>query len=210
VFLDYDGTISTVDTGLHLMERLADGSWNEIEHLFEHKLIGSRECMVREWALLPTTDEHLLRSVAGEVSIDPDLGLLVDHLHGAGAEVTVVSDGFGFYVWAVGGAVGVPVMTAQVDWPAGTLVFPYRDLGCPCGNCGTCKQAPVRDAKSRGRTTIFVGDGTSDRMVAPLVDTLYAKDGLARWCDGNRVSYRGFSTLRDVASDLGLLSGDEA
>lgn len=209
VFLDYDGTISAVDTGVHLLERLVGDSWREIEDLYERKVIGSRECMVRQWALLPTTEEHLLRSVAAEVPLDPDLGLLVDRLHDARAEVTVVSDGFGFYVWEPAISVGVPVMTAQADWRTGTLVFPYRDDECPCADCGTCKQAPVRAATSRGRTTVFVGDGTSDRMVAPLVDLLYAKDSLARWCDDNEVPYRRFSSLRDVASDLGVLPGSE-
>ena len=52
---------------------------------------------------------------------------------------------------------------------------------------------------------MFVGDGTSDRKVAPLVDSLYAKDDLARWCDASAVLYHPFSTLRDVASDLGLI-----
>ena len=91
----------------------------------------------------------LLRSVAAEVPLDPDFGLVVELFHNAGAEVTLVSDGFGFYVWEVGRAVGIPVMTAEVDWHTGTLTFPYRDDECPCAECGTCKQAPIREAQSR-------------------------------------------------------------
>ena len=49
-----------------------------------------------------TTEEALLRSVAAEVPLDPDFGLVVELFHNAGAEVTLVSDGFGFYVWEVG------------------------------------------------------------------------------------------------------------
>jgi len=52
--------------------------------------------------------------------------------------------------------------------------------------------------------TIFVGDGTSDRMAAPLADILFATGALARWCDAHDLTYRPFSSLRDVAVDLGL------
>ena len=202
VFLDFDGTISTKDIGVHLMERLTDSSWLGIEDLYEHGLIGSRECMLREWALLPVSDESLLRSVAAEVPIDPDFPVLVRGLLRMGAEVTVVSDGFGFYVEDAVSPCGVPVVTAQVDWTTGSLTF--QDTECPCSECGTCKRAPVHEAALRGRTTVFVGDGNSDRHVAPLVNRLYAKDTLVAWCDANGVSYRSFRSLRDVAQDLGL------
>lgn len=88
VFLDVDGTVSEADTQVHLLDRLVGDSWREIEDQYERKLIGSRECIVREWALLPTTEEHVLRAVAAEVLLDPDFGLLVDRLRHAGAEVT--------------------------------------------------------------------------------------------------------------------------
>ena len=209
VFLDFDGTISEIDVHVYLLDRLVGSSWHYIEEMYESKVIGSRECVAREWALLTPTEEHFLRSVAAEVPIDPDFSLIVALLQKGGAEATVVSDGFGYYVSERCQTLGVPVVTSQVDWQTRTLLFPYRDERCPCADCGTCKQAPVREAKSRGQTTVFVGDGTSDRKVAPLVDVLYAKDDLATWCDDNEVRYRRFSSLRDVALDLGLLSDGE-
>ncbi len=204
VFLDFDGTISTSDVGVHLMNRLADDHWLEIEDLFEHRVIGSRECILREWGLLPSTQEDMLRSVALEIGVDPDTSMLVTGLLQAGAEVTVVSDGFGFYVPDAVALLEVPVLTAAVDWATGILSFPFADSTCPCAACGTCKVAPVQAAASRGRTTIFVGDGSSDRNVAAHVDYLYAKDNLASWCQANDVTYRPFVTLGDVARDLGL------
>jgi 2-hydroxy-3-keto-5-methylthiopentenyl-1-phosphate phosphatase len=204
VFLDFDGTISTTDIGVHLMNRLVDDSWLEIEDLYERRLIGSRECMRREWSLLPSTDETLLRSVAAEVAIDPDVSTLSAGLLRAGAEVTVVSDGFGFYVSDALSHLSLAVQTATVDWATGSLIFPFDNSSCPCSECGTCKRLPVQEAASRGRTTVFVGDGSSDRHVAPLVDRLYAKDALASWCHANDVAYRSFTTLGDVVRDLGL------
>ena len=197
VFLDYDGTISTRDTGVALLERFAPPRWREIDDEYVRGGIGSRVCLLDEWDLLPK-DEVQLRAAAAEIPLDPGLEELVDGLRAAGAEVAVVSDGFGFYVHDRLAHLGLPVVTNDVDWTAGTLEFPNADRCCACSSCGTCKQAPIKDAKHRGRTTVLVGDGASDQKAALLVDVLFAKDGLARWCDRAGVPYQAFTTLADV------------
>jgi HAD superfamily phosphoserine phosphatase-like hydrolase len=205
VFLDFDGTIAMADTGVHLLDRLVGDAWHEIEDLYDQGEIGSRECTLRQWALLPTDDEDRLRAVGAEVPIDPHFEFLVEALQDEGAEVSIVSDGFGFVAADVGASVGIPVVTATVDWSTGTLSFPYQDAACPCGRCGTCKPAVLRQAAGRGRRTIFIGDGTSDRLVAPEANLLFATDDLARWCDENDVPYQPFLSLGEVAARLGLL-----
>jgi hypothetical protein len=84
VFLDFDGTISLADTGVHLLNRLVGDAWHGIEELYTSGEIGSRECLVRQWALLPTGDEDRLRSVAAEVPVDPYFEPLVDGPGGRG------------------------------------------------------------------------------------------------------------------------------
>ncbi|HVC70665.1 MAG TPA: HAD-IB family phosphatase [Acidimicrobiales bacterium] len=205
VFLDFDGTISLGDTGVHLLNRLAGDSWRAIEELYASGEIGSRECITRQWALLATEDESRLRSVAAEIPIDDYFEPLVDALLDAGAEVSIVSDGFGFVASDVGESMGIAVKTATIDWATGAIAFPDGDETCLCARCGTCKQAPLREAAGRGRTTIFVGDGLSDQLAAPGADLLFATDQLARWCDLQNIPYRPFLSLGEVAAALGLL-----
>jgi HAD superfamily phosphoserine phosphatase-like hydrolase len=202
VFLDFDGTMTLVDTGVHLLERLGDDSaWLAIDELYAAGAIGSRECLEREWELLPH-DENALRVVAREVELDPTAERLIAELRERGAEVTVVSDGFGFYAEEVCDRLGVPVLTNAVEWSTGTLEFPNLDRCCPCSSCGTCKQAPIKDARRRGRTTVFVGDGTSDRKAALLADVLFAKGRLAEWSEFSGVEHIRFDTLADVYDAL--------
>ena len=202
VFLDFDGTMTVVDSGVHLLERLGDGtSWVAIDELYGAGAIGSRECLEREWDLLPH-DEAVLRDAVEEVALDPDAERLIADLQHGGAEVVVVSDGFGFYAEEVCARLGVPVLTNAVDWTTGALEFPNLDRCCPCSSCGTCKQAPIKDARRRGRTTVFVGDGVSDRKAALLADVLFAKGRLAEWCEMSRIEYVEFDTLADVHSAL--------
>jgi HAD superfamily phosphoserine phosphatase-like hydrolase len=205
VFLDFDGTVTTVDSGVHLLSRLVDETvWRPVDDAYVRGEVGSRECLVREWAMLPR-DEALIRAVADDVVVDPGFEPLVSSLRDAGAEVVVVSDGFGFLAREVCARVGVDCVTNDVDWSTFALTFPNEDRCCPCSTCGTCKQAPIKAARARGRRTVLVGDGASDRKAAVLVDLLSAKDGLAFWCDDAGVPYEWFDCLDDVRMALGLL-----
>lgn len=205
VFLDFDGTISTADIGLHLLERLGAPGWQEISAAYERGEIGSRECLVDEWAAIDAGEEQA-RAVASEVPIDPDLGSLVTGLRDAGAEVTVVSDGFGFYVHEVCDPLGLRVLTNAVDFSTGELRFPHEDRCCPCSTCGVCKQAPIKDAGRVGRETVLVGDGASDRKAAMVADVVIAKGVLRAWCETFGIAHQPFETLADVRALL--LSGE--
>lgn len=197
VFLDFDGTISTADIGLHLLQRLAAPGWEAIPAAYARGEIGSRECLADEWAVIGATEE-VARAVAAEVPTDPGLAPLVEALRAAGAEVAVVSDGFGFYVHEVCDPLGLEVFTNAVDFATGEVQFPFEDRCCPCSTCGVCKQAPIKDASYAGRTTVLVGDGVSDRKAALLADVVLAKDHLRTWCEHFGVAHHRFETLADV------------
>jgi 2-hydroxy-3-keto-5-methylthiopentenyl-1-phosphate phosphatase len=201
VFLDFDGTIATADTGVHLLTRLGAEDWRAVDDEYAAGTIGSREALARQWAMLPP-DEGTLRAVAREVPLDPGLGPLVDGLRSAGAEVLVVSDGFGFHVAEALAPFGLDLLTNAVDFGTGALEFPHVDRCCPCSTCGTCKQAPIKDARRRGRKAVFVGDGVSDRKAALLADRLFAKHDLAEWCELTGVDYEPFASLADVQTAL--------
>jgi 2,3-diketo-5-methylthio-1-phosphopentane phosphatase len=197
VFVDFDGTISTVDVGMHLLERAASPAWWDLHEQFERGEIGSRECIFDEWELVDS-DESTLRAIASEVALDPGFEPLVSALRGAGAELTVVSDGFGFYVHDACAPFGVDVLTNDVDFASGALLFPHEDRCCPCSSCGVCKQAPIKDASARGQSTVLIGDGASDRKAALLADVVFAKGTLAAWCSAFGVACTPFETLADV------------
>jgi 2-hydroxy-3-keto-5-methylthiopentenyl-1-phosphate phosphatase len=201
VFVDFDGTVSEEDTGIHLLRRLADPGWEGIGAAYGRGEIGSRECLLDEWDLLPK-DEQLLREVAREVPIDPAAAPLLAALRAGGAEVTIVSDGFGIRADEVAADLRVPLLTNAPDFSTGRLEFPHEDRCCACSSCGTCKQAPIKDARHRGRTTVMIGDGTSDYKAALLADVVFAKGPLAVWCERNGVPFHRFERLADVQAVL--------
>lgn len=201
VFLDFDGTISVADVDVHLLGRFAHPDWRVVDAEYARGEIGSRVCLLDCWDLMPH-DEARLRAAAREVAIDPDAKGLVDDLRAAGAEVTVVSDGFGFRAAEVAADLGVPVLTNAVDWATGRLEFPHEDRCCACTSCGVCKQAPIKDAHHAGRTSVLVGDGVSDVKAALLADVVFAKGALLAWCARQGVAHTPFATLADVRAAL--------
>ncbi len=201
VFLDFDGTITQRDVNRYLLDRFAAGDWRAISDEYRAGTIGSRECLIGHWALLEP-HESSLRAAAAEVPLDPGFEPLITALRDAGAELVVVSDGFGFRAEEVCAEAGVDVLTNHVDWTTGRLEFPHEDRCCPCSTCGVCKQAPIKEARRAGRTTVLVGDGTSDRKAALLADVVFAKGRLAQWCALQEVPHRRFETLADVHAAL--------
>jgi 2,3-diketo-5-methylthio-1-phosphopentane phosphatase len=204
VFFDFDGTISTTDIGVHVLDRLADPGWRALDVAYAAGEIGSRECMTKQWACIPAhVSEEQRRAVAREVPLDPAFGPLVDALRRAGTEVAVVSDGYGYYVHELLAPWNLPIFTNDVDFVTNQVVFPHPSDACAmCAACGTCKPAFLAQASIRGRVTLFVGDGTSDRHAARVADEVFATGALARWCAEEGIAFTPFGTLDEVAAVL--------
>jgi 2,3-diketo-5-methylthio-1-phosphopentane phosphatase len=201
VFLDFDGTVSTADIGVTLLQAFGRPGWEEIDAAYAAGAIGSRECLLDEWDLVEGSEADL-RAAARAVPLDPAFEPFVDGLRAAGAEVMVVSDGFGFYVAEACAPLELDVLTNDVDFATGELLFPHEERCCPCSTCGVCKQAPIKDASARGRSTILVGDGISDRKAALLADAVFAKGRLADWCELSGVAHVRFEHLGEVRAAL--------
>ena len=202
VFLDFDGTITQHDSCVHLLNRTAGDSWRAVEDLWRSGTIGSRECLQRQWDLIGTRDEQEIRRIVREVPLDPGFRPLIRALVSAGAEIVVLSDGYGFYAEEVCQPDGLTLISNRIDWPSWSLTFPGISASCDCPGCGTCKPAAIRAAKQAGRTTVLVGDGASDRGGAAVADRVFATADLAAWCLATGLDYHPFGSLADVMSAL--------
>jgi len=205
VFIDFDGTISREDVGIHLLDRFVAGRYETIDARYEDGTIGSRQYVRELWGVLAGVDRGELLRAAREVPLDPGLDPLLAFLDAGGAEVSVISDGLGFYVHDLLAGRHVTVRANQVD-DLDRPGFPFADPSCPCGLCGTCKASPLRDARRRGRRTAIVGDGTSDRFAVGEAELVFAKGRLVDWCTKDSVPYLAFEGLADVLGAFRELS----
>jgi 2,3-diketo-5-methylthio-1-phosphopentane phosphatase len=181
VLVDFDGTIATDDTTDRLLERFAEPEWLAVEDEWKAGLIGSRECLARQIALVRATPEQYAEFVAG-IEIDPSFPTFVALCQSRGIGVTVVSDGLDRTVGAVLRRHGLdlPFRANQLAWLGGDrwrLLFPYGRGDCRAlaGNC-KCQFAKGPP----GTVRVVVGDGRSDFCVAEQAELVLAKSALAK------------------------------
>jgi 2-hydroxy-3-keto-5-methylthiopentenyl-1-phosphate phosphatase len=202
VFVDFDGTISPLDTTDLLLERFANPRWRTIEEEWETGRIGSRECMARQIDLVRASPEALDSFIAS-FELDPGFPGFVRRCHELGHKVTVVSDGLDRTIATALNRAGLNLafFANRLEWIGGDrwrLSFPHAASGCLslAGNC-KCQFAEAEKRAAR----IVVGDSRSDYCLAGRADLVLAKGSLAGHCLRNRLPHIAFSEFAE-ASDL--------
>src|SRR5262249_52015031 len=97
VFLDFDGTISSVDVVDAILDRYADPEWERIEREWKAGRIGSRACLAGQLALVRATQADV-DALLTSVEIDSGFVPLLDACARAGARGHIVSDGFDYCI----------------------------------------------------------------------------------------------------------------
>ena len=202
VYVDFDGTIATVDTTDLLLSRFAAPEWQAVEEEWKAGRIGSRECMVRQIDLVRASPDEL-RAMCEEIEVDSGFAAFVDASRALGFPLTVVSDGLDLNVNTVLRRHGLelPIRANHLRYLGDqrwSLTFPYARTECAtlAGNC-KC-QFPAEDASE---VAILVGDGRSDFCVAGRVDFVLAKSSLLQHCRKTALNHMAFETF-DEAHDL--------
>jgi 2,3-diketo-5-methylthio-1-phosphopentane phosphatase len=203
VFVDFDGTIATVDTTDLLLERFAHPRWREIEQDWASGRIGSRECMARQIDLVRASREDVDRFV-DDVAIDPDFPRFASLCRQLGYEITVVSDGLDYTIERLLARAGIslPVRANHFGWLGGDrwrLSFPHARDDCStlAGNC-KCQFAEA----ALGTARIVVGDGRSDFCIAGRADFVLAKSSLLSHCQRISAPHFAFTDFRDASERL--------
>lgn len=214
VFLvDYDGTIceSQVTDVLMAVHARTD-EWIALDERYLRGEIGSREELTQLVDWLPAEREPVMATAAAQTHDETFVGF-VALAREVGAEIEIVSDGYGFYVepaLAAMGVTGLPIATARTTWDTGRPRIDYPFGHPACFVCGTCKRERARHHRARGAHVVLVGDGTSDRFAAAHVDTVFAKSPLSLWCDREGWPYVRWSTFDDVSAWLRRVVADPA
>jgi 2,3-diketo-5-methylthio-1-phosphopentane phosphatase len=204
VFSDFDGTITDRDTLVFLTERLGGGPrMREVtDRLAKAGRITLRQCIAGNMRSIRAPFAEAVRLLREHVRIDPTFPGFARWCAARDVPLTVLSAGFREIV-----ALYLPPADFPgIDVRANTLV-PDERKGWQCvfrdrSPLGHDKAAAVREARARGRHTVFVGDGMSDRAPAEVADVVFAKPGLARYCDARGIARRPFASFDDVARYL--------
>lgn len=208
VFSDFDGTITQVDVTDQILTQLAHPSWREVEQEWMLGLIGSRECLERQIALVNAAVDEL-HGVIDPVALDPGFAGFCKFAGKKRIPLYILSDGFDYVIRRVLKGAGLDrhfrsslfASSLRVEGRRLIPSFPHSPVPCEHG-CATCKAELIHRLRGSGRPVVFVGDGMSDRFAVENADVVFAKRHLLAHCRENGIACHPFETFKDVQAGL--------
>ncbi len=200
VAIDFDGTVTDVDIIDAVLQQFARPEWQEVEAEWERGVIGSRESLERQMAMIDQPLGRVLAYVDG-FSIDASFKEFTRFLDDRRIRYAIVSDGFQVFIerlLANAGLADVPVFANQLSEEQGRLrtLFPYARPGC---NSANCKCAAVSGPGSE-RSLIVIGDGRSDFCLARRACHVFTKAKLSGYCRENSIPYTPFDDFSEITA----------
>ena len=212
VLCDFDGTITNDDIGFTIIKTFAGQGWQEIENAYQRGEKGSREALAEIFTLTTVSEETLRRFIDEHFFVDPSFPAFLTLCRREKVDVTVLSDGFDFYIDLMFDKfkVDVPYYANQLKVVDCSLHANFPNASSHCGSCGTCKLDYAKQVKKSGAQIIYIGDGYSDRCVSGLADVVFAKGVLAEYCRQQGTPFYLFENFNDILHTWrnGLLQTD--
>ena len=207
VVSDFDGTITKTDTLSKFLEDYAEDKWLDIENDWRDGKIGSQECLVKQFALVPNLTPKLVDEFLDTMEIDEGFFSFVKKAKHIGLPVVVLSDGLDYFINKILEKnkidfVNVITNHAYFD-DRGKFIIEFPNDSRHCTNdAGTCKCKIVNSLKKMYKKVVYIGDGASDFCVSKLPDVVFAKFGLAEYCRENELEYEEYSNYHDVLKKM--------
>ena len=199
-FVDFDNTVSLVDVWDNIVTRFAEGDAEHIVHDYDSGRISSHEFNRRLVEML-RADEDEVRAFVMSMDIDPSFPRFVRLAREWGRDLTLLSDGYDFYIQPLLERVGlgdVRYFSNHIEWDNGRAraTFPHRldDCETEMANC-KCQYLRLNEP---GLRRVYIGDGISDICAAKRVEVIYAKSDLRRHLEKEGIVFTPFQSFEDI------------
>ena len=202
---DFDGTVTRQDTLVEILNRFGADSWTRVQDQVVAGKLSIREGLQSEMASVRATRAELEQLLSTRIEIEPSFPGFLKNMRARGIPVVLISGGFDLCVETVMTQAGlwpVPSLANRLHQSAGLwqVDFPYTSSTCTA--CGHCKADPIRNWSHQGYTTVFVGNGVTDRCAATAASLTFAKEELSQWCRRESIPAIPFQTFDDIAMEL--------
>ena len=206
ILCDFDGTISKKDAIYYFFKTYCLDGWQDVEQLWIDKKIDSKECLKREFELVPNLNQTLIDNYLETIEIDESFKDFYEFCNNNDTDIFIVSDGINYFIEKIldnHGIKGIKVFSNHAEFVKGKYEFSYPNESRNCvNNLGTCKCNVLNNMKKLYEKTVYVGDGVSDYCVADKADILFAKTSLIDYCEQNGIKYIGYNTFEDIKNSL--------
>jgi 2,3-diketo-5-methylthio-1-phosphopentane phosphatase len=207
VFVDFDGTITLEDVGEAIFRKF--GEVEKVNQIIDDLLsdkISSRQCWDELCDSVNVVSKNELDTFIDLIDVDPTFISFVKFCGDNEIELIVLSDGFDYYIdrlFNKAGLSGIKYYSNKLFVNENGILnaeYPYFDNDSPTS--ANCKRNHIINHSSDDDYTIYIGDGNSDKDAAQYCDFIFAKDGLARFCSMERISFYPFNNFDEVKSKI--------
>lgn len=210
VFIDFDNTITTYDVLDDMLVRFsADDTWKDLEKRWQDGEIGSRECLDGQIRGIRVTQKELDAYLA-TVPIDPHFHPFLKFLDSLHIKKFILSDNFDYVLRRVlehNRITGIPIYSNRVTFEGGRLMPQFLSAGKKCTGCAHCKNESIDRLTAAGHTTVYIGDGYSDRCASKRANIVFAKDKLRTYCRDNNIPFVPYKNFKDIQAHCNALLG---
>lgn len=206
VFIDFDGTITTEDVGDAIFRKFGDSLKADtiINDLHNNK-ISSRECWDLLCSLINNIDENELNEFIDSIEIDNYFHTFVNFCEANKIDLFILSDGFDYYIKRIlekQNLSHLKFFANTLEIVKGKFIPKYPFYNPEYRTSANPKRNHIIDNSSDDDYTFYIGDGNSDKDSAQYCDYIFAKNGLLKFCELERISYYPFKNFNDVTERI--------
>ena len=203
ILCDFDGTVTVEEVSTSLLDEFSAHEWRKADADLLSGRTSLRQTMEREFGLLGAPRPEMERFVR-RVHLRKGFAALVAAAREHRAPLVIVSEGLDFYIRAFLEDQGIDAnfRTNHAVFTKRGIVVEHPFSDPECDYCGTCKKAQIALFKEKGYTTVYVGDGISDRCPSRHADLLFARNGLLDHCRKERIRCIPYDDFTDVLRAL--------
>lgn len=199
---DFDGTITEKDSLYHFFERYGLDEWKVVEQLWVDGKISSKECLIREFELVPNLSEKLIDEFVSEIKIDKYFLEFNKLRIKNGYDFVIVSDGLDYFINKIlikNNLENIRVVTNHAEFINDKFTLDFPNSCSECKNdSGTCKCKVISDLRKTYEKICYIGDGVSDYCAADKADILYAKKSLLKHCKEQNIPCLEYESYKDI------------
>lgn len=207
---DFDDTIVSVDTGVLILSKFADGNWRYYDELYNRYEMPVEEVLRHQFSMVRATKSSMIRAIEGSAPFRPGFEQLLEVCGQRRVPFFVVSYGLDFCIKHILGKVSqgrdprIYAPRARVTPNGIRFIFPKRHSE----DSVNMKDDLVGYYKQRGYKMAYVGDGTSDFPAMKNADIRFAIRGsrLAELCNSNGVQFSQITSFDPVVDEVESLS----
>jgi 2,3-diketo-5-methylthio-1-phosphopentane phosphatase len=202
VFSDFDGTIAHPDSINFLAEWFGGAEFRkDIGKSIVSGELTLRDGILQEVAAVKGSFEEVLSLLRQHIEIDREFPPFAEWCYRHHIPLSVLSGGIQEVVESLLAPFdlkGIRIVANSLLIQDGRWSLRFHDDT----DWGHDKAQDVIEAKAQGYRTVFLGDGLSDRGAALSADIVFARAGLARYCQQEKIPYKEFSDFLEVQREL--------